>query len=234
VSVPARIAVLLVAFAAVAVGGAFIVIHFFLGSPPTITFKATGGVTNVVMQEDPQNNSASESGWVSYFVQDPATKQWVHTTLFSVPAHTIVHMTILGYDGCTALRNNYWSQIQGTIGGTVNLSIVNNKGVATPPKNVSLINSWANCNVAHTFSIPALRVFVPVASPNAIDSANNLCGVSPCTSGPHSVESFSFRVFQSGVYRWQCFIPCGGGYVDGNGGPMQTFGYMTGNMEVRA
>jgi hypothetical protein len=159
----------------------------------------------------------------------------VHTTLFSVPAGATVHMTILGYDGCTALRNNFWSQVQGTIGGTVNLSVINNKGVATPPRNVSVINSWSNCNVAHTFAIPALHLFVPVASPDAVDSANNLCGTSPCTSGPHSVETFSFHVPAfGGVFRWQCFVPCGGGYIDGNGGPMQTIGYMTGNMEVRA
>jgi hypothetical protein len=235
VSLPARIAVLLVAFAAVAVGAVFVVVHYFLGNPPMVTYNAAGGVTNVVMQEDPQNNSPTEPGWVSYFVQDPNTRQWVHTTLFSVPAGTTVHMTILGYDGCTALRNNYWSQVQGTIGGTINLSVINNKGVATPPRNVSVVNSWSNCNVAHTFAIPSLHLFIPVASPNAIDSANNLCGVSPCTSGPHSVSTFSFHVPNYGaIFRWQCFVPCGGGYVDGNGGPMQTIGYMTGNMEVRA
>ena len=234
-SLPVRITVLLVAFVAVAVGAAFIVVHFILGSPPTVAFNASGGVTNVVLQEDPQNNSSSKPDWVSYFVQDPNTKQWVHTTLFSVPAHTTVHMTILGYDGCTPLRNNFWSQVQGTVGGTVNLSIVNNKGVATPTKRVSVINSWAGCTVAHTFAIPALQLFVPVASPNAYDSANNLCGVSPCTSGPHAVESFSFHVpAHAGTFRWQCYIPCGGGFIDGNGGPMQTIGYMTGNMEVRA
>ena len=36
----------------------------------------------------------------------------------------------------------------------------------------------------------------------------------------------------TGEFRWQCFVPCGGGYVDGNGGPMQTIGYMTGQMNV--
>ena len=234
-SLPVRITVLLVAFVAVAVGVAFIVVHYLLASPPTVTYNASGGVVNLMLQEDPQNNSASKPDWVSYFVQDPNTKQWVHTTLFSVPKGTTVHATILGYDGCTPPRNNFWSLVQGTIGGTVNLSIVNNKGVATPPRNVSVINGWAGCTVGHTFAIPALHLFVPVASPNAYDSANNLCGVSPCTSGPHAVESFSFRVpDHAGVYRWQCYVPCGGGFIDGNGGPMQTIGYMTGNMEVRA
>ena len=36
----------------------------------------------------------------------------------------------------------------------------------------------------------------------------------------------------AGDYFWQCKIPCGLGYLDGNGGPMQTIGFMTGNMEV--
>ena len=234
-SLPVRITALLVAFAAVVVGAAFIVVHYILASPPQITFNASGGVTNVMLQEDPQNNSSSKPDWVSYFVQDPNTKKWVHTTLFSVPAGTTVHVTILGYDGCTPPRNNFWSLVQGTTGGTVNLSIVNNKGVATPPRNVSVINGWAGCTVGHTFAIPSLRLFIPVASPNAYDSANNLCGVSPCTSGPHAVESFSFKAPPvGGTFRWQCFVPCGGGFLDGNGGPMQTIGYMTGNMEVRA
>jgi hypothetical protein len=235
VSLPVRITALLVAFAAVVVGAAFIVVHYILASPPTVTFNASGGVTNVMLQEDPQNDSASKPDWVSYFVQDPGTKKWVHTTLFSVPAGTTVHVTILGYDGCTPPRNNFWSLVQGTIGGTVNLSIVNNKGVATPTKRVSVINGWAGCTVGHTFAIPSLHVYVPVASPNALDSANNLCGVSPCTSGPHAVETFDFKVpNHAGVFRWQCLVPCGGGFLDGFGGPMQTIGYMTGNMEVRA
>jgi len=235
VSLPVRITALLVAFAAVVVGAAFIVVHYILASPPTVTFSASGGVTNVMLQEDPQNNSSSKPDWVSYFVQDPNTKKWVHTTLFSVPAGTTVHVTILGYDGCTPPRNNFWSLVQGTTDGKVSLSIVNNKGVATPTKRVSVINGWAGCTVGHTFAIPSLRLFIPVASPNAYDSANNLCGVSPCTSGPHAVETFDFKVpSHGGTFRWQCFVPCGGGFLDGNGGPMQTIGYMTGNMEVRA
>ena len=234
-SLPVRITALLVAFAAVVVGAAFIVVHYILASPPTVTFNASGGVTNVMLQEDPQNNSSSKPDWVSYFVQDPNTKKWVHTTLFSVPAGTTVHVTILGYDGCTPPRNNFWSLVQGTTDGKVSLSIVNNKGVATPTKRVSVINGWAGCTVGHTFAIPSLRLFIPVASPNAYDSANNLCGVSPCTSGPHAVETFDFKVpSHGGTFRWQCFVPCGGGFLDGNGGPMQTIGYMTGNMEVRA
>jgi hypothetical protein len=38
----------------------------------------------------------------------------------------------------------------------------------------------------------------------------------------------------AGVFRWQCLIPCGGGFIDGTSGPMQTFGYMVGEMDVVA
>ena len=38
----------------------------------------------------------------------------MHTTYFKVPAGTQVNITILGYDGCTPLRNPYWGQVTGT------------------------------------------------------------------------------------------------------------------------
>ena len=231
-SLPVRVVTLLVAFAAVVVGAVFIVIHYLLGGPPVVDYTsvASGGQVNVVMQEDPQNSVTSTPDWVSYFVQNPQTKQWVHTTLFKVPAGTRVNMTILGYDGCTPLRNNFWSKVQGTIGGTVNVSQVNGKGVAGPTQTRSTINSWAHCSVGHTFAIPGLNLFVPVSSPGA---SATLCSSSPCTSGPHTVQTFSFMTPRhAGTFRWQCFVPCGGGFLDGNGGPMATIGFMMGNMEV--
>jgi hypothetical protein len=84
--------------------------------------------------------------------------------------------------------------------------------------------------VGHTFAIPSLHVFVPVGSP---DASAALCGDSPCVSGPFTLQKFSFMTPpHGGDFRWQCFVPCGGGFVDGNGGPMQTLGYMTGQMTV--
>jgi hypothetical protein len=51
-------------------------------------------------------------------------------------------------------------------------------------------------------------------------------------SGPYTLEKFSFRTTNAGEFRWQCFVPCGGGFLDGNGGPMATLGYMTGQITV--
>jgi hypothetical protein len=241
VSVPARVAALTVAFLIVAGLGVFTALYY-IGSATTqlttVHYSASGGQVNVVLQEDPQNDSASRPDWVTYYTQDPSNHNWVHTTLFSVPAHTKVNVTIYGYDGCTPLRNNYFSQVQGTIGGTVTVSQFNPKGKEYVTNDTtSVINSWSNCNVGHTFAIPALGIYVPVASPNAQDSANNLCGTSPCTpsGNPYALETFSFiSPSQTGAFRWQCLIPCGGGFIDGNGGPMQTLGWMAGFMYVVA
>jgi hypothetical protein len=97
-----------------------------------------------------------------------------------------------------------------------------------------VINSWSDCNVAHTFAISSLNLFVPVASPPTA-LQGSLCGTSPCTpsSGPYSLMKFSFMSpGHTGSWRWQCLIPCGGGFIDGNSGPMQTVGFMTGFMKV--
>ncbi len=80
----------------------------------------------------------------------------MHTTLFSVPANTKVNVTIFGYDGCTPMRNNYWSQVQGTIGGTVTVQQFNKDTSPSGHQGRVVINSWATCAVGHTFAIPCL------------------------------------------------------------------------------
>ena len=237
-SVPARAAGLIVAFLVVVGLGAFAAVYYMGGQSQlqTVHYAASGGQVNVMLQEDPQNDSSSKPDWVSYYVQDPTSKQWVHTTLFSVPANTTVNVTIYGYDGCTPARNNFYSMVQGTAGGTVNLAQYDQHGKQiAAPTNTSLINTWSDCNVGHSFAIPDLGLYVPVASPNAQLSANNLCSDSPCEpeGNPYALEKFSFKApAGNGVYRWQCIVPCGGGYLDGFSGPMQTMGYMMGEMDV--
>jgi hypothetical protein len=239
VSVPARAAALAVAFLIVVGLGVFVAVYYIGAASQlqTIHYSASGGVVNVVLQEDPGNDSATRPAWVTYYTQDPTSKQWVHTTLFTVPANTLVHMTIYGFDGCTPLRNNYWGQVQGVLGNVVTVQQFSKNN--TPlglPQTTSLINSWSDCNVGHTFAVPGLNLYVPVASPNAQNSKNNLCSTFPCTptsGGAYSLETFNFRSpAHTGSYRWQCLIPCGGGFLNGNGGPMQTLGYMGGFIDV--
>jgi hypothetical protein len=231
VSLPLRVATLIVAFLAVAAVAGFVVVHYFLASNTGVVedYSAhvtadTGASVNVVMQEAPQTTVTSEPSWVTYFIQNPQTHQWVHTTNFQVPAGSKINVTIYGFDGCTPLRNQVWGKVTGTIGNVMRVD----------GKPVTQLNSWAQCSVAHTFAIPSLGLNIPVASPTTFAENTSLCSTSPCTpSNPHQVVTFSFMSPRTtGSYFWQCKIPCGLGYLDGNGGPMQTIGYMTGNMEV--
>jgi hypothetical protein len=159
--------------------------------------------------------SPTHPDWVSYLVR--RNGKWIHSTIYTVPANSIVHVTVYQYDGERGLRNPFLSQVQGTIGGTVQ---VDGKTVnAIKPEEAS-----------HTFVVPALGVFVPL--PGVAEEAKNQCEFAPCEGAAHRTIEFSFRTGKKGRYRWQCFVPCAAGFLDGFGGPMQTLGYMDGFLNV--
>jgi hypothetical protein len=158
--------------------------------------------------------SPSHPDWVSYLVRKDG--KWVRSTIYQVPANSIVHVTIYQYDGASGLRNPFLSESQGTVG----TETVDGKPVrAISPEEAS-----------HTFMIPQLGVFVPL--PGVAEEAKNQCEFAPCEGSAHRTITFSFRTGKKGKYRWQCFVPCAAGFIDGFGGPMQTFGYMDGFINV--
>jgi hypothetical protein len=160
--------------------------------------------------------SPSHPDWVSYLVQSKG--KWEHSTDFNVPANSIVHVTIYQYDGASGLRNAFLSEPQGTIGGVETLD----------GKPVQSINPD---DTSHTFAVPELGVFVPL--PGVSADAKNPCASTPCDlSSDHHTISFSFRTGRKGRFHWQCFVPCAAGTITGNGGPMQTLGYMDGFVNV--
>jgi len=198
----------------------------FVGSePPTVDYTQghqPGEPVNVTLQTVGAIGSGIHPDWVSYLARSPGG-QWVHTTLLKLPAHSRIDMTILQYDSGSPLRNQQFGQVQGTLGG---IALINGKPT-------SLVNSNAGNGVGHTFSVPALNINVPLVGVNG--SATNFCSTAaPCGSATHNVIKFSFVTPGAGNYRWQCFVPCGLGYLYGNGGPMATLGYMGGFLEVSA
>jgi len=159
--------------------------------------------------------SSSHPEWVSYLVKSGG--RWVHDTTFTVPANTVVHVTVYQFDGATGLRNAFLSQVQGTVGGT---ETVDGKTVSSvEPEEAS-----------HTFAVPELGVFVPL--PGVPEEAKNQCEFAPCEGAAHRTITFSFRTGKKGRFRWQCFVPCAAGWYFGNGGPMQTLGWMDGFINV--
>lgn len=159
-------------------------------------------------------------GWVSYLVKDPTTGRWVQDTSWQLPAHSLIDMTVYEYDTGGPLRNQKFGQVLGVVPGTATLN----------GKPFSVVNANAGNGIGHTFTVPQLDLSVPLygVSPSA-----NVCGAAPCTTAyTHNVVRFSFKTPGPGVYSWQCIVPCGVGYLYGNGGPMATQNYMGGELEV--
>lgn len=156
--------------------------------------------------------------WVSYYVTNSQGTNWQHNTTFIVPAHSLVHVTIFQFDGDSGLRNGFLSQVQGTMGGTMAI-------------NGKTVNSINPADAAHIFAVPALGVSIPLEGVSS--NAKNQCGNAPCTqSMAHNTVTFTIKTGAKGLYRWQCFVPCGAGTVFDFGGPMQTVGYMDGFLKV--
>lgn len=156
--------------------------------------------------------------WVSYYAVNAQDQNWRHVTTYVLPAHTLVHVTIYQFDGASGLRNPFISQSQGTVGG--NFMLNGKPTTAINPDTAS-----------HVFAIPEIGVSVPLQG--VADDAKNPCANAPCPlSTAHNTIDFTFRTPAKGLYRWQCFVPCAAGYIDGWGGPMQTEGYMGGYIKV--
>lgn len=147
--------------------------------------------------------------WVSY----SATNLWV-------PAHAVVTFTIRQYDSSTPTLDPYFNRVVGTVGGVASF-------------NGHSATALSSQNVAHTFTIhgipqsgqPTIFVSVPLlgVSSNAPVAANGYAAP--------AVIRFSIVTGSSGNYIFQCFVPCGTGF-NGWGGPMESQGYMAGNLVV--
>ena len=206
--------------AGVAFGVALIVyyiVSYLTVTPPGVAATGSKPRVHLTLQTVASYGNAPHADWVSYLARNPSGK-WVHSTVLRVPAYSTVMVTIYQFDTATGLRNPFWGQPRGTVGGTMDVD----------GKTLNVLNPDL---ASHTFAIPDLGVAVPLKG--VPDNAKNQCSVAPCNRGEaHETVTFSFQTGKPGKFRWQCFVPCAAGFVLGFGGPMQTLGYMDGLLEV--
>jgi hypothetical protein len=208
-----------VAGAGIAIG--FYITGFLMSSPkafrPAVKAGATKSVNLTIQTFAAVGPQLSPNpNWVSYVVRERG--RWHRTTIWALPAHALVHVTIYQYDGDSGLRNPFMAKVRGTVGNTMRLN----------GKTRSVIDPD---NASHTFAVPALGLIVPLEG--VADDAKNQCEFAPCSlQNAHNTISFTFRTPGPGRYRWQCFVPCAAGFLAGFGGPMQTLGYMDGFLNV--
>ncbi len=183
--------------------GAFAV-NYIHSSPTAMTSTSTGQASDGSAIVDIKLTTVGQVG----FGDHPNWVGYLPTTFFRVPPNATIRVTVDQQDGASGLRNPYQGLVRGTVGGAMTVN----------GKTTQAIDP---ANAAHTFSVPDLGVSVP------------LLGIDP--NNPKNTDNFvvfSFKVPASGIFHWQCFVPCGAGTLYGNGGPMQTLGYMDGQIEV--
>src|SRR5207244_1856667 len=82
---------------------AWYVVGYVITLPPTVPQASAAGVTNITVQTVASYGHAPHPDWVSYLVKDEQGN-WVHSTIWKVPAHSVVRVTVLQYDGDSGLR----------------------------------------------------------------------------------------------------------------------------------
>jgi hypothetical protein len=188
------------------------------GDASAAAVKTSGGAQLYLASVASAELSDSHPTWVSYYAVNAQAGDWRHATTYTMPAHSNVTITIYQYDSQTGLRNPFIAQATGTVGG--NFTLDGKPTQAIDPNAAS-----------HIFAIPEMGVSVPLEG--IADSAKNPCANAPCTlAQDHTTTTFTIHTGARGLYRWQCFVPCAAGFIDGNGGPMQTVGYMDGFIKV--
>jgi hypothetical protein len=214
----ARIAAVLVGAAVVAALVAFYVVSWVLSYPSTVQAQTSGGSASLSIETVAAYGHSPHSSWVSYFVKG-SDGRWHHSTIIDVPAHTLLHVTIYNFDGKSGLRNPLWAKPRGVQGEQISLNGKSVTGISPD-------------DASHTFAIPDMGISVPIQGVG--DNAPNQCATpAPCPmSTAHTVTTFVIRTGKPGHYRWQCFVPCAAGFLNGFGGPMQTVGYMDGYLNV--
>ena len=205
--------------AVVIVAGAIaLVVNKFTRAPTPVAATKTGqGPARLTLATTPAvGELGGNPTWVSYLARQDG--EWKHSTEYELPAHSLVRITLYQFDSATGLRNPYLSQVQGTVGNVMQVNGETTKSIGPD-------------EASHTFTVPQMGIVVPL--PGVAASAENQCAEMPCSLGQaHQTVTFTIRTGKPGRYRWQCFVPCAAGFIDGFGGPMQTEGYMDGFLHV--
>jgi hypothetical protein len=159
-----RLVAVLGAVVVVAVAITLYVSHY-LNAPTEVSARQTGPQrASLTLGTTPAVGGLGGSkSWVSYLVRQNG--EWGHTTVFKVPAHSLVHIKIYNFDGGSGLRNPFLSQVQGTVG-----SIERINGKAT-----DVIDP---ADASHTFTVPELGISVPLLG--VPDDAKHQFAEMPC------------------------------------------------------
>ncbi|MDA4111390.1 MAG: hypothetical protein OK439_02545 [Thaumarchaeota archaeon] len=175
------------------------------------------------------NQTLSSSQPYRLFIVEPMDTGWNSTTAqpkffvlgpnglgssanLSVPANTLIQLTIVSYDTPTPGSSDQQGKVTGTVGNGA--YIIN--GTVASMTDVSMqwgmnTTSVPGSSLAHTFTIPFFGINVPIPAGDTVTAY--------------------LRFNQKGVFQWFCETPCGFG-PNGTAGAMSQPGWMEGQITV--
>lgn len=182
-------------------------------SPPTTKATRPGAfnLTLVEIMGAEWNSSSTQAKY--YLVGDHG--QLENSGNLSVPAKTLIQLTIVSYDGPTPISAQNVSRdtvVRGTLGNTmylINGTMASMGGNPMPWG--TQVTSVPAASIAHTFTIQQLGLNIPVVGGDTMFA--------------------QFHLNQTGTFTWNCMPPCGTGST-GWGGTMSTPGWMMGSITV--
>ncbi len=126
---------------------------------------------------------------------------------FSAPANSTVKLIIHSYDDGPAAVATSYDKVQGTVGG---FELVDGKKVT----------SLKNNNIAHTLTIPSLKLNIPIPPKTAKEA--------------YVTVTATVNTGKAGNYNWQCMVACGSGSSGWSGAmsPGTGKGWMYGTFTV--
>jgi len=141
-----------------------------------------------------------------------------------VPAHSLVTITIKGYDGGETLNAPFFGKVVGTSDGTMSV-------------NGKVVTELNYDQVQHTFTIHGLPtsmqdpLFVNIPLLKQTDEVMGAFDETGKLPEPN-ITTFSFYTGSAGEYVWNCEYPCGDGTYAKFGAAMSKYGYMSGKVTV--
>ncbi len=175
------------------------------GTSTTRAVSGTGGAApagravGVLYMAILSGGMAGKKGWPLFVPAD-----------FTVPAGSTMPVEIRCFDNGAAPVSAAYTRVTGTVGGTITvLSQISGNLAAASPQSVS---SLAANKIAHTFTVTALGLNVPIP--------------------PLSTVRFHFHTGGAGSRVWQCMAACSTG-ANGTSGAMAADGWMRGTMLVK-
>jgi hypothetical protein len=176
----------------------------------TTTSSQQSGLFRITLME------IMDTGWNSTMAQPQFSifgpKGLEPAANISLPAHTLIQLTIISYDTPTAGSTDQEGKVAGTVGGTIYLiNGTTAMGMNVPAAWGQNVSSVPGSMLAHTFTIQQLGINIPVVGGDT--------------------EIAYLNLNQTGTFQWICLTPCGFGPT-GTEGAMSAPGWMEGQVTV--